>query len=396
MVTDLTGVGYQVPTPTYNPLYETDVYPATLTGTPLLDILVPTYGKLQLTIDCINSIYGYTASPFHLIILNADCADDFGLTHQWALEFIKSHQNITYCHRKKNWKEGNQFFNLGLTLCKTEYVITCMNSITVRPYWEKPALEVMRNNPLIGTIGFKCLFPNGLIESAGIIFNGIIPSDYGRDDPGYDHNEIVEMPACQWAFAMHRKQALVGNLPEDVFNGHVGWDDIDNCMCVKAKGWKIFYCGQGVGIHKPRATRGDNSTEAFLKNQQNSHRFWKRWGMWDKYLEGIKMDVKDLMKPETKNILSNCVTEYQVLTHLLQVCNKSMQDLSNEAMRELGVDVEKYILEMNPATNTWVLRNRVQPEAPKVIETTIGPALPAGDTKHDEPVPEKVNADIRI
>ena len=383
------------PPPIHEPLYEADVYPATFTNQEL-DILVPTYGKLALTMECVYSLYNHSATPFHLIILNADAPDDYGLTHKWALEFQKTHQNMTYCHRPSNWKEGNQFFNLGLKYCRTDYVATVMNSITVEPYWEKVALYMMKNDPKIGSIGFKCLFPDGRIESAGIVFNGVMPSDFGRDEPGWRHSEDqVEMPCVQWAFALHRKQALVGNLPEGVFNGHVGWDDIDNNFCVKSKGWKIVYCGQGVGIHKPRATRGSNSVEAFLANQQNAHRFWKRWGMWNQYLEGIKMDVASLMKPESKQKLIGVVTEYQVLQNLLKVCGNNLSKLTEEALKELGVSGEQYVLEMNPATNTWILKPRIKPE-----ETNSSPApevaKPASDTERGKEAVENTVAEVKV
>jgi len=383
----------EVPTPIpayYEELYEATIYPATAllsramatTFNPELDILVPMYGKLPLTIDCITSLYNCTSTQFHLIVLNGDSKEDYGLTHQWMLEFQKTHPNMTYCHRKSDWIEGNQFFNLGLKYCQTDYVATVMNSMTVEPYWEKVGLELMKNDPKIGSIGFKCLFPEGKIESAGIVFNGITPSDFGRDEPGWRHNEVQEMPCVQWAFALHRKQAIQGNLPEGVYKGHVGWDDIDNCMCVKAKGWKLVYCGQGVGIHKPRATRGSNTVEAFLANQYNAHTFYKRWGLWEKYLEGNRMNVADLIKPETKAIMSNAVMEYQVLTHLLDVCNKSLQTLTNETMKELGVSVEQYTLEMNPQTNTWILKPRI--EKKEELSPVPVAEIPAGDGQKGE------------
>ena len=384
MTQEITGAGDPAPIPAYHEeLYNADVYPATFilsramstAYVPLFDVLLPAYGNLVLTLESAHTLYNNTVSPFHLIILNADRPDDYGLTHKWALEFQKTHQNVTYCHRPYNWKEGNQFFNLGLKYCQTDYVVTMMNSITVEPYWEKVALSIMENDPKVGSIGFKCLFPNGLIESAGIIFNGVLPSDFGRDEPGWRHSESkVEMPCAQWAFAMHRRKAIEGNLPEGIFNGHVGWDDIDNNMCVRSKGWKVVYCGQGVCIHKPRATRGSNTSEAYLKNQYNAHTFYKRWGLWEKYLEGIKMDVKDLLKPETKHVLSNATTEYQVLTHLIAVCNQSLSALSEQALKELNVSPEQYVLEMNPATNVWNLKPRKEQEsAPDFNDTNLIP-----------------------
>jgi GT2 family glycosyltransferase len=130
------------------------------------------------------------------------------------------------------------------------------------------------------------LFPNNnLIESAGIAMNGYTPIDVGRDLPGHRQSSVYECFAVQWALALVRKQAVVGVLDEDVFFGHVGWDDIDNCLAVRKKGWKVVYCGVGAAYHSPRATRGDDSMQAAVKNLVNAHTFYKRNGFWDLFLK---------------------------------------------------------------------------------------------------------------
>jgi len=198
------------------------------------------------------------------------------VTAPYFNQLLKEYNNITYINREKPYKCGNEFFNEGFRYCKYEYVATVMNSMTVEPSWETVALQIMDNDPQVGVIGLKCLFPNGLIESAGIVFNNFTPCDFGMDEPGSRHPEIAELQAVQWAFALLRKKAVVGNLPEGLFYGHVGWDDIDNCFAVHAKGWKILYCGAGSGMHQPRATRGTDRIEGFLRNKYNAHTFKKR------------------------------------------------------------------------------------------------------------------------
>src|SRR3990167_6376184 len=205
------------------------------------------------------------------------------MTEIYIKELQKRRNNITYCKSLIPFRTGNTFFNAALKYSRTPYYATIMNSMIVEPNWEVVALQLMEQNKDLGTVGFKCLFGShstkmGLIESAGIEFVGHIPTDMGRDQPGYRCNETRQAEAVQWAFALHRKTALAGNLDESIFNGHVGWDDIDNCLVVKSKGWKILYCGQGVGLHQPRATRGSNTLDAFLRNQENSHTVFKRWG----------------------------------------------------------------------------------------------------------------------
>jgi len=331
-----------------------------------IDIILPVHGKPEVTVKAVKFIYAYTQSPFHLIVLDdTDAAIEQGSLHPvdsaevtspYFERLAKQRNNVTYHNHPRPWKEGNEFFNVGLKYCKHDYVATIMNSVTVQPDWEVHALKMFEQDPQLGIVGFKCIFPSGNIESAGIVFNGCMPCDYGRDAPSYYFTDDIEMPAVQWAFALHRKKALMGNLEEGVFHGHVGWDDIDNCMAVKSKGWKVYYCGHGVGIHMPRATRGSNDLEVTLMNKENAHTFYKRWGFWEKYQEGNKLDVSYKLKPEIKDKLRGAVLEYQVLQVLLKERQDMMTALTGNALDELGVSKDEYYLEMNPQQNIWDLK----------------------------------------
>ena len=272
-----------------------EVIKANLPGMPTLDIMVPTHNKVDLTKRCVESIYFNTKSPFHLIICD-DSTDK--LTPLYFRELLGGGvgplgktNNLTFIHLPEGFKEGNQFFNTALRYTKSEYLAMVMNSVLVEPGWELFALSnMMPNNPTLGLIGFKCLFGGvsnkvGHIESAGIKMVKYTPTDIGRDEPGHRLTDVYECDAVQWAFALGRKKALVGNLEEGIFYGHRGWDDIDDSFAVKAKGWKIAYCGLGAGYHEPRATRGNNSPEAQEENKVNGQKFIKRWGLWDEFVK---------------------------------------------------------------------------------------------------------------
>ncbi|KKM75345.1 hypothetical protein LCGC14_1391230, partial [marine sediment metagenome] len=344
------------------------------------DIFVPTHAGINLTVACVNSLYQFTKAPFHLIFMDDAPAADYGLTEQYVTEMQKTHNNITYIRSNIPWKCGNTFFNAALRYSKTPITVTCMNSMTVVPGWETTALRLMEDDPLIGSIGFKCLFPSGLIESAGLVFVGNLPTDYGRDLPGHWCTEIRDAECVQWAFAMHRRRALEGNLPEDIYNGHVGWDDIDNNFILKSKGWKMVYCGQGSGVHQPRATRGSNSVEAHNKNQENGRTFYKRWGLWDQFIEGSKMDVRNTLKYETKAELSTQVNKILVLQQLVREAEAAIQPLVINALAELKVDPDKYLLEMNPATDTWLLKLNSELVAESLAEAPV-----VSDNRHETP-----------
>ncbi len=255
-----------------------------------IDIVVPVHGKLALTMSCIDALFENTRAPFHLIAV--DDSNTFeSLTPQYFDKLRLEHKNVTYIHSAKPYKEGNQIFNIALQHCDSPFMVTVMNSVRVEPEWEVVALQMMKDNPKIGAIGFKCLFPSGLIESAGIGIMNFVPVDIGRDEPGHRRSCIYECQAVQWAFAMLRKEAI-GVLEENIYNGFKGWDDIDNCFTLRKNGWQVWYCGLGVGYHTPRATRGnvDEERETQRVNHENSIIFYKRWGLWDKVRQNVRAE----------------------------------------------------------------------------------------------------------
>jgi GT2 family glycosyltransferase len=249
---------------------------------PVIDILVPAYNHIELTIPCLDSIYAHTQNPFHLILIDNGSTDN--LTPAYMTQFAKDHDNVTHIRFDDNGS-GNRFFNKGLENCKTSYMATVMNSMRVEPDWEIVALQLMSQNPQIGIIGFKCLFPNNRIESAGIRMYQWLPTDMGRELQGHRLSVVYETDAVQWAFALLRVEAVKGVLEENTFHSHRGWDDIDNCFVLKKRGWKCFYDGLGVGYHYPRSTRGSDTPEAVQQNKENAITFYKRWGFYDDWLK---------------------------------------------------------------------------------------------------------------
>ncbi len=257
-----------------------------------IDIIVISHSRWELTKLCVDSLYLYTPNPFHLIII--DDSNDLTTLHLTDLQ--NQHDNLTLIHSDVPYKCGNQIFNIALANCKYDYVATVMNSITVKPEWTIGPLLILMGQPDAATVGLKTLFSDGTpysgqIESAGIEIHtfmdyaGVKVAGYTPVDIGAHFNADLlplnyERPAVQWAFALHRKKALIGNLAEDIYHGFVGWDDIDNCFVLRKKGYKIFYSGSGIGVHFPRATRGvADGDERQKLNKENGEIFRKRWGL---------------------------------------------------------------------------------------------------------------------
>ena len=219
-----------------------------------IDIILPTHGRLyDLTIPCVSAIYAHTRSRFHLVVVDDSTPDmPSGIDNEpdktlaWFERLQIEQTNITVLHNDKQFRNGNQMFNAALQYCQNRFVATVMNSVRVEPDWDVVAVQMMRDLPQIGIIGLKCIKDgwgnpeDGKVECAGIAMNGFTPVDMGRSQPAHQLCNSYPCFSLQWAFALLRKEAVVGNLDENIWEGFVGFDDIDNTLVLRSKGWEAW------------------------------------------------------------------------------------------------------------------------------------------------------------
>lgn len=263
----------------------------------MIDVIVPTHhgtpyvkSKLRLTMQCIESLYMNTKTPFHLIIVD-DSKDILTATY---LELLQTERkDITVIHSVTPYKSGNQIFNEAFKVCKTPYAAIVVNSVMVEKGWDEYPLDLLSDKK-IGAVGLKCVFPTGLIETCGIFVEGLIPKDIGRDLPGYSMNTTFSCEAVSWSFVVVRREA-VGVLDENTYHGFAGWDDIDNCFTMRKNGWKVVSCPLGVGVHYPRSTRcGDDPETKQKLSRENGETFYRKWGYWKQVQEARKEAIASL------------------------------------------------------------------------------------------------------
>jgi GT2 family glycosyltransferase len=137
--------------------------------------------------------------------------------------------------------------------------------------------------PDIGVVGAKLLFPNGLIQHAGVVlgFGGIAGHIYRRlprDHRGYlaqlavPHEVAAVTGAC---IAVERsKFEAVGGF--DAENLPVDLNDVDFCLRIAEKGWTNIWTPEATLIHHQSATRGIDSNPFELYGKERAY-FVQRW-----------------------------------------------------------------------------------------------------------------------
>ncbi len=242
----------------------------------LLDIILLTHNKIENTTRCIEALYANTQIPFYLTAI--DDSNDETAAYFDRMSFEK--KNINYHRPKEVIKSANQAINIGLRLTKSDPVIFLTNSSFVEPDWLPVSLRIMEQDPKVGLVGFKLLFPetNTIIEAGEAVYPDGNRPNLGMYEPSHRHTYTVEVRAIGWACVLIRRAAIPeGGFDEVSYIGFRGMDDSDNCLEMRKRGWKIIYNGYGAVYHKLSSCTGGGTEKGQQESAENYRRFIEKW-----------------------------------------------------------------------------------------------------------------------
>jgi GT2 family glycosyltransferase len=156
-----------------------------------------------------------------------------------------------------NWSAA---MNRGAALASgTHFLFLNDDTEVISPDWLEALLEFSQQ-PEIGAVGARLLFPDGRLQHAGIvILNGCpVHPFYGQpgDHPGYEHNNLAprNCSAVTGACLMTRADVFrdVGGFTEAL---DLNYNDIDYCLKVSARGRRIVFTPYAELVHHEAATK---------------------------------------------------------------------------------------------------------------------------------------------
>jgi GT2 family glycosyltransferase len=236
------------------------------------DVLLLTYNRLELTINCVNALYKNTDYPFRLTVID----DSTDLTPEYFERLCRERDNIQFLHEDQHFENWDKKFNLGLEKTDCPFVVMLGNSNLVEHSWISSGLELIKRDPDIGVVGFKTVYPNGLIQNAGIFVCDNDVRCIGGGEPGHRYSFTYEVDAVGGNVCLYRREVFE-EVPFDFsyylpYAGHI---DIDHCLTLKERGWKVYYCGSGVVYHT-EGTR-EQFPDFYTKEKECKKRFQVKW-----------------------------------------------------------------------------------------------------------------------
>lgn len=339
---------------------------------PRVSIVIPTKDQADYLQSCVESIRAKTNySDYEILVV------DNGSTQPEAcayLERLKA-EGVRVLPYPKPFN-FSAMCNLAAREASGEYLLLLNNdTVVLQEHWLE-RMVAYGQRPDVGIVGVKLMFPQPpTVQHAGILLGlgGIADFPYmgllGLTDGGYMNRALVDqdLSAVTAACLLIRKSVWdeVKGLDEQAFR--VSYNDVDLCLKVRERGYKIVWTPFVVLVHHGSVSQQQEAAEP-AKARKAQQRFGKEQeAMLRKWLPQLARD------PAYNRHLSLTHRDYRVESEI--VVNWDPR-LSTEKVRVLGWEQLSGVIEYRikqPLEGLWQARavERSFIHAPGVRQTRI-------------------------
>ncbi len=252
-------------------------------GTPKVSILIPNKDNQRTLKKCITSILkNSTYENYEILIIENNSENPK------TFEYYKKIQEnpkikVLMCQEKEfNY---SKLINCGVKNTTGDFILQLNNDTQILT---KNWLELLigyAQNKEIGAVGGRLYYPDKSIQHAGIAVgiqgmaaNLLVNLPFGKH--GYyareaaTRNVAAVTGAC--LFARREIYEEIGGMDEDLFK--VAFNDVDFCLKILEKGYRVVYNPYVELIHSESKTRGlEDTPEKKARFEQEKKNFQEKW-----------------------------------------------------------------------------------------------------------------------
>jgi GT2 family glycosyltransferase len=250
---------------------------------PRVSIIIATRDLVERLRPCVESILERTTYPnFELLLVDNGSEDAAALSF---LETIQRDARVRVLRRKEDFNFG-RLNNFAVGEVDSEFVALLNNDLTLlNPDW----LEEMVSQGLqsgVGAVGARLLYPDDHIQHAGVILGGGgIAAHAHKGLPRLNHGYFSRAILAQDLSAVtaacmlvHREAYLaVGGFDEEHLR--VAFNDVDFCLRLRERGYRIIYTPYAEFYHHESASRGlEDTVRKHVRFEAEIEYMRQRWG----------------------------------------------------------------------------------------------------------------------
>lgn len=243
---------------------------------PLVSIIIPVYGQIKYTLNCLLSIYENEDNiPKEIIIVN-DNSQDSTLVY---LSKIKDLKILNNCENLGFLKSVNR----GISESRGEFIYLLNNDTKVLHNYLSSLLEVFNLQKNIGAVGSKMIFANEHLQEAGCLLfkdQSIVNLGATKSPIAPQFNFLRKVDYCSGCSLLFRKTSKKGeiNFLNEAYSPAY-YEETDLCMRLKyQQDLDIYYQPASEIIHFENVSYGAKSEGKIALLQKNEKIFWKNWG----------------------------------------------------------------------------------------------------------------------
>lgn len=248
---------------------------AILSEAPDVSVVIPVYGQLGYTLNCLDSLLTLPDRARIEVIVVDDASPDASGAQLGRV------RRITLLRRRRN-----QGFiascNAGAARARGRLVVFLNNDTRVVAGWLDAFVDHFARCPAAGLVGSKMLYPDGALQEAGgIIWRDGSCWNYGRNDdpnrPEYCHARQVDyVSGCSVALPTSLFRDGLGGFDDHYAPAYC--EDADLAMRVRQAGREVWFQPRSRVVHYEGRTGGTDTSKGVKSYQvRNSARLFLRW-----------------------------------------------------------------------------------------------------------------------
>ncbi|MDP2723604.1 MAG: glycosyltransferase family 2 protein [Bacteroidales bacterium] len=224
---------------------------------PLVSVVTVNYNQSGVTCEFLNSLKQITYPRYEVFVVdNASPSDNPDLIKDqfpW-ITLLKTDQNLGFAG-------GN---NVALPFCKGKYILFINNDTEVEPGFLEPLVNLLESNREIGMVSprIQYFYSEKVLQFAGFTpFNMVTTRNFavgfGEQDKG-QYNDTRETGSIFGAAMLVPMKVIeeVGMMADVYF---LYYEEHDWAAHIKKAGYKIYYCGASLVLHKESISTVKNS-----------------------------------------------------------------------------------------------------------------------------------------